>query len=147
MYEPAGCSTRSKVLVALAMYGATVLLTVLLFTDPGLGASGASEEMYIPPLFVPAVLLGLSTSAVTLGLGVASCVTSFKIRRWGWASAFVVLMLLCVLGPVVLFIFVNWQPPTSVGSPTWTFIAFLLASGPLLTLVAILFSPARSALD
>jgi hypothetical protein len=147
MYEPAGCSTRSKALVALAMYGATVVLTVLLFTDPGLGAGGASEEMYFPPLFFPAVLLGLFTSAVTLGLGVARCVTSFKMRRGGWASAFVVLTLLCVLGPVVLFISVNWHPATSVGSPKWNFIAFLLASGPLLTLVATLFSPARLALD
>jgi hypothetical protein len=144
MYEPAGCSTKSKALLGLAMYGGTVLVTWLLFTEPG---PGASDYVYIPFLFVPAVLLGLSTSAVTLGLGVASCVTSFKIRRWGWASAFVVLTLLCVLGPVVLYISLNWQPPTSVGTPKWNFIAFLLASGPLLMLVAILFSPARSALD
>src|SRR5215831_5585078 len=128
MYEPAGCSTRAKALVALAMYGATVLLTWLLFTelDPG----GASD-VYFPPLFAPAVLLGLFTSAVTLGLGVASGVTSFKIHRWGWASALVVLTLLCVLGPVLLFISLNWLPPTSLGTSTWTFIAFLLASGPL----------------
>jgi hypothetical protein len=143
MYEPAGCSMRSKALVGLAMYGATVVLTVLLFTDPGPRAS----DVYFPPLLTPAVLLGLFTSAVTLYLGVASCVTSFKMRRWGWASAFVVLTLLCVLGPVVLYISLNGQPPTAIGTPNWTFIAFLLASGPLLTLLAILFSPARSALD
>ena len=77
----------------------------------------------------------------------ASCVTSFKIRRWGWASAFVVLTLLCVLGPLVLYISLSGQPSTAFGTPNWTFIAFLLASGPLLTLVAILFSPAGSALE
>ena len=143
MYEPAGCSMRSKALVALAMYGATVVLTWLLFTSPGPRCS----DVCFPPLLTPAILLGLFTIAVTLGLGVASGVTSFKMRRWGWASAFVVLTLLCVLGPVVLYISINWQPPTSIGTPTWNLIAFLLASGPLLTLVAILFSPARSALD
>jgi hypothetical protein len=144
MYEPAGCSTRSKALVGLAMYGATVLLTVLLLTGP---RPSASEYEMFPPLLFPTVLLGLFTIAVTLGLGVASCVTSFKIRRWGWASAFVVLTLLCVLGPVVLYISLNGQPPTSFGSPKWNFIAFLLASGPLLTLVATLFSPVRLAID
>jgi H+/Cl- antiporter ClcA len=144
MYEPAGCSMRSKALVALAMYGATVVVTVLLFTSP---PPSASDDLALPFLLFPSILLGLFTSAVTLYLGVASCVTSFKIHRWGWASAFVVLTLLCVLGPVVLYIGFNWQPPTAVGSPQWTSIAVLLASGPLLTLVAILFSPARSALD
>jgi hypothetical protein len=144
MYEPAGCSTRSKALVGLAMYGATVVLTVLLFTSP---RPGANEDLAFPFLLFPAILLGLFTSAVTLYLGVASCVTSFKMHRWGWASAFVVLTLSCVLGPVVLFISLNGQPPTAFGSPKWNLIAFLLASGPLLTLVAILFSPAGSALD
>jgi hypothetical protein len=143
MYEPAGCSTRSKALVGLAMYGATVVLTWLLFTDSGPGCS----DVCFPPLLTPAILLGLFTMAVTLGLGVASCVTSFKKHRWGWVSAFVVLTLLCVLGPIVLYISLNGQPPTALGTSTWTFIAFLLASGPLLTLVAILFSPARSTLD
>src|SRR5215469_16778441 len=78
MYEPAGCSTRAKALVGLAMYGATVVLTVLLFTDSGRGCS----DVCFPPLLTPAVLLGLFTSTVTLGLGVASCVTSFKVHRW-----------------------------------------------------------------
>ena len=143
MYEPAGCSTRAKALVGLAMYGGTVLLTWLLFTEPAPSCS----DLCFPFLLFPTVLLGLFTSAVTLYLGAASSVSSFKIRRWGWATAFVLLTLLCVLGPVVLFISLNGQPPTAVGSPKWNFIAFLLASGPLLTLVAILFSPARSALE
>ena len=146
MYEPAGCSMRAKALVALAMYGATVVVTVLLFTSPRPGASG-TDDLAFPFLLLPAILLVLFTSAVTLYLGVASGVTSFKIHRWGWAAAFVVLTLWCVLGLVVLYVGFNWQPPTAVGTPQWIFIAFLLASGPLLTLVAILFSPARSALD
>ena len=143
MYEPAGCSTRAKALVGLAMYGATVVVTWLLFTEPGPGCS----DVCFPPLLAPAILLGLFTSTVTVGLGVASCVTSFKMRRWGWASALVVLTLWCVLGPIVLYISLNGQPPTLFGTPQWIFIAFLLASGPLLTLVAMLFSPARSALE
>jgi hypothetical protein len=110
-----------------------------MFTDPRFGSSPSNEGGYLPALLVPVGFLYLCTIAVTLGLGVVSCLTSFKTRRWGWLSAFVVLTLLCLLGPVVLYVSLYSQTPTSVGTPTWNFIAFLLASGPLLMLVVTLF--------
>jgi hypothetical protein len=135
MNEPVGCSTRSLALGGLAAYGSALVLFVLIFTVPALGRP--ADNGYLPPLLGPALLLGLFTIAVAFGGGVASCVTSIKTHRWGWACVFLLLSPLCFFGPVVLSPGV--LPPLSVGTAEWDLVAFLIAAGPLVILVATLF--------
>jgi hypothetical protein len=132
MDEPGGCSTRNLALLGLLAYGAIPLMIGHYDIGPSLGGGG---DFYLP-LLGPATLLYVFTMFAALWDGVVSGLTSFRAHRWRWLGGFLLLNVLCVLGLVVFITL--WLPPPGLSTLPGSLMVFVLASGPLLTLVATL---------
>jgi hypothetical protein len=138
---PTGCCNRAVALGGLALYGPVVVLLVLTRpyptppAPPQLDSPGRGNSLF--SFFGGlALVFALFTTAVAIGLAMRNVHLSLHRQQWLWSVAFVALVLVGLLAPVLFLL------QTTLSQPQWNGVTLVSAVGVLLTFVAsLLFAP------
>jgi hypothetical protein len=134
---PTGCPNRAVALGGLALYGPVVVLLVLTHPYPTPPAPPQLDSPWRGNILGSlAEVFALFTTAVAVGLAMRNVHLSLHRHQWRWSVAFVALVLVGLLAPVLFLL------QTTLSQPQWNGVTLVSAVGVLLTFVAsLLFAP------